>query len=263
MNDLINIILTEQFEMVEKRQNSIEFQKDFEGKRLLNAETSQLYKKYNQLTYQQLAEIIVNSTAIINKMSSIQNCGWEVSELKAQLNNAVSYYQKNLPHEVHIQTGSELAKNIDVNFCIECDITIDNKVYGYSIQNFNQPLCRKCQVWFADVLNYSSATEQAIELYFALKNRGVPAILEKSDGYKTIDIAVPHAKVNIEIDGGHHHYDPKQALSDLKRLLYSFKKGYSTLHIPNSLAKYDLDQTADLITEFLVVSRSQKEKRDK
>ena len=140
-------------------------------------------------------------------------------------------------------------------FCIECDRNIDNRVFDYSTQNFGQPLCIECQGWFKDILNYSSATDEAIGLYFALKRRGVPAKLEKSDGFKTIDIAVPDAKVNIEVDGAHHNFNPHQALSDLKRTFYSFQKGYLTLRIPNSLARYHLDDAAELITEFLVANR--------
>jgi len=144
--------------------------------------------------------------------------------------------------------------------CIECNEVIDARVFNFSIGQYRHPLCRRHQEWFKDILDYSSATDEAIDLYFALKERGVPAKLEKSDGFKTIDIAVPHAKVNIEVDGGHHNYNPKQAMSDLRRTLHSFKRGYSTLRIPNSLAKYDLDQAADLITEFLIESRNRKKK---
>lgn len=145
--------------------------------------------------------------------------------------------------------------------CLQCDKNIEPKVFTYSTQNFGHPLCRHCQDWFRDILDYSSATDEAINLYFALKQRGVPAHLEKSDGFKTIDIAVPHAKVNIEVDGGHHNYNSRQALSDLQRTLYSYKKGYSTLRIPNSLAKQDLDKAADLITEYLIESRDRKKKK--
>ena len=145
--------------------------------------------------------------------------------------------------------------------CLECTGFIDDRVFDYSTKNMGFPLCRKCQIWFKEIMYNSTATEESIDLYFALKQRGVPAQLEKSDGFKTIDIAVPHAKVNIEVDGGHHNYSAKQAMSDLQRTLHSFKKGYSTLRIPNSLAKTDLDQAADLITEFLIVSRDKKKKR--
>lgn len=145
--------------------------------------------------------------------------------------------------------------------CIECDVKIDLRVFKYSIDNYSHPLCRNCQEWFKDILEYSTATDYAINLYFSLKDRGVPATLEKSDGFKTIDIAVPDAKVNIEVDGLHHSYDGRQALRDLERTLYSFKKGYSTLRIPNVLAEYNLDLVASLITEFLVESRKQKKRR--
>ena len=81
--------------------------------------------------------------------------------------------------------------------------------------------------------------------------RNVPAELEKYDGYKTIDIAVTDAKVNIEVDGAHHNYDHRQALADLQRTYFAFKKGYLTLRIPNSLVKSNLNDTADYITQFL------------
>jgi very-short-patch-repair endonuclease len=138
--------------------------------------------------------------------------------------------------------------------CIQCENEIEDLVYRYSVTNYFHPLCRPCQRWLDSILENSTATDYAIELYFALKIRGVPAELEKADGFKSIDIAVPSVKVNIEVDGLHHNYNGKQALSDLKRTLHSFKKGYSTLRIPNSLAEYDIEQTADLIREFLAVS---------
>lgn len=139
--------------------------------------------------------------------------------------------------------------------CIECEINIDNAIFNHSTEIFGQALCRNCQDWYQGILVYSSATDEAIDLYFALKKRGVPAQLEKNDGFKTIDIAVTDAKVYIEVDGQHHNFNSKQAMSDLKRTYYSFKNGYLTLRIPNSLAKYHLEDTAELITEFLIESR--------
>lgn len=147
------------------------------------------------------------------------------------------------------------------HICLQCETNIDKTVFNYSTKNLGYSLCRKCQDWFRDILNYSTATDEAIKLYFALKERGVPDFLEKSDGHKTIDIAVPHAKVNIEVDGIHHNYSAKQAISDLQRTLYSFKKGYTTLRIPNSLARYNLEQAADLITQYLIESRDKKKAR--
>jgi very-short-patch-repair endonuclease len=80
---------------------------------------------------------------------------------------------------------------------------------------------------------------------------GVPAELEKFDGYKTIDIAVVEAKVNIEVDGMQHKYNSRQALADLKRTYYSFKKGYITLRIPNTLINWNVNETAKYIFDFL------------
>jgi hypothetical protein len=107
--------------------------------------------------------------------------------------------------------------------------------------------------------NFAPASQEARDLFFALKRLGVPAELEKYDGFKRIDIAITDAMVNIEVDGGHHNYDAKQAMTDLKRTIYSFKKGYLTLRIPNSLIRANLEETAMFITEFLNDSLDQLE----
>lgn len=137
-----------------------------------------------------------------------------------------------------------------MNTCLECNAIVDDRVFNYSVNNFGIPLCYDHQHWIKTLP--SQVTNEALELYFELKLRGVPAQLEKFDGNKTIDIAVPQAKVNIEIDGSHHNWQPRQALSDLRRTYHSFKKGYFTFRIPNSLVHNHLEETADLITEMLV-----------
>ena len=98
-----------------------------------------------------------------------------------------------------------------------------------------------------------TTTPEAYMLYRALIRREVPAFLEKWDGHKHIDIAVPEAKFNIEVDGKHHNTNEKQALSDLKRTYWSFKKDYITLRIPNCLVrdKEIIEETADLIVSML------------
>ena len=89
----------------------------------------------------------------------------------------------------------------------------------------------------------------------------MPARLEKWDGYKTIDIAIPECKINIEVDGLQHNFNADQALSDLQRTYYSFLKGYLTLRVPNSLLEENLDDAADYITKFLVAKNKQDWKR--
>lgn len=131
--------------------------------------------------------------------------------------------------------------------CIECNRYIEWDVFNHALENFGAPLCIDHQHWIAN----SGTTPEAFHLYLALKLRGVPAELEKYDGYKTIDIAIPEAKVNIEVDGAHHNLDNRQALADLKRTYHSFLKGYYTLRIPNKLIHWNLDETADYIVGFL------------
>jgi very-short-patch-repair endonuclease len=119
------------------------------------------------------------------------------------------------------------------------------------MEKCNIPLCREHQDWIQFMA--TQTTHEAIRLYFALKVRGVPAEMEKFDGFKHIDIAIPEAKINIEVDGGHHNYNDMQALADLKRTFFSFLKGYYTIRIPNSLVYNEsvLNETADFIVKIL------------
>ncbi|WP_210410146.1 DUF559 domain-containing protein [Leptospira selangorensis] len=146
-------------------------------------------------------------------------------------------------------------------YCNVCKVTISFEVYQFSMDKIGLPLCRNCQSSSSKRKNnILESTLEAKALYNALKARGVPAKLELFDGFKHIDIAIPEAKVNIEVDGGHHNFDKKQALADLKRTYYSFKKGYLTLRIPNSLiTKGNLNETADFIVDFLNESVNQLE----
>lgn len=137
-----------------------------------------------------------------------------------------------------------------MNKCLECNQYLTEGVIEFSINNFGITLCMQHQEWIRNM--QSQTTFETIRLYFALKKRGVPAQMEKFDGYKHIDIAIPEAKVNIEVDGRQHH-DNRQALADLKRTFHSFVKGYFTLRIPNSLVYDDniLEETAQYIVDLL------------
>lgn len=104
-------------------------------------------------------------------------------------------------------------------------------------------------------------TPEARELGRLLKGYGWKVELEKWDGHKHIDIAITEAKVNIEVDGSHHNLSPRQALADLMRTYYSFKKGYVTLRIPNVLVRdaSAIEHTARFIDKFLRESDRQLE----
>ena len=133
--------------------------------------------------------------------------------------------------------------------CRNCHAAINQHVSSDSTNTFGHPLCISCQQDIGNKFNYS--TKETINLYFSLRERGVPAQLEKFDGYKNVDIAVMEARVNIEIDGVHQANNADQALADLQRAFFAFKKGFFTLRIPNILVRQNLSQTADYVTAFL------------
>lgn len=93
-------------------------------------------------------------------------------------------------------------------------------------------------------------TKHEEKLYHALKKLGLNVRSQVYDGFKNIDITIPKYRINIEVDGGQHTFNPRQALADLQREYHSFKKGWFTLHIPNALIDYDLEQVARIIRGF-------------
>lgn len=94
MTDMIKEILSKNADLIDKRKNTISFDKDFEGKRFLNLEISKLYDKKTALSEQELMDIVINSSIIIDKMSKIKNCGWKISDLKDQLESGISSYNE-------------------------------------------------------------------------------------------------------------------------------------------------------------------------
>ena len=141
--------------------------------------------------------------------------------------------------------------------CIECDCPIDGNVRYYSLQYLGYPLCREHQDWIKN----HQATKEAVELYFLLRKNGIPASLEKFDGHKTVDIVIEEAKVHIEVDARYHNHDQHQALSDLERAFHTFKKGYITLRIPNSLMNSKVEETANYIAGFLALNIKKQPKK--
>jgi very-short-patch-repair endonuclease len=99
----------------------------------------------------------------------------------------------------------------------------------------------------------NKVTPEARLLHAELMKLKIPAVLERFDGYKTVDISIPAAKLDIEVDGTHHNTNHKQALSDLKRTYYSLTNGYYTIRIPNSLIQNNLTETIDYITKICAV----------
>jgi hypothetical protein len=138
--------------------------------------------------------------------------------------------------------------------CLHCNSFVDKKVCKHSKTKYGFELCYECQ---QKLILSNKDTIDATRLYLSLKKRSVPAELEKFNGYKTIDIAIVDAKVNIEVEGPHHHPKYKQALTDLKQTLYSFQDGFLTLRIPDVLIKKNLEETANCVTELIMNNKNQ------
>jgi len=94
-------------------------------------------------------------------------------------------------------------------------------------------------------------TSQAKRLHEALNKRDIHTELEFNDGHKHVDIYIPSAKLNLEVDGEYHRTDSGQWFRDLKRDLHSNNEGKSTIHIPNHYVDTHLDELANVIAEVI------------
>jgi len=103
----------------------------------------------------------------------------------------------------------------------------------------------------------SRPTVEERMLQTALEAHGVRVLSHIKDGYKTIDLAIPSAKINIEIDGKQHLTDPRQIISDLSRSHYSDALGYETVHIPNLYIHNDLNKIASALAEAAKIREKQ------
>ena len=92
-------------------------------------------------------------------------------------------------------------------------------------------------------------TAEAMALKEALENHGIQVYTELDDGHKTIDLAIPRAKINVEVDGLQHLTNAKQIVADLSRGYYSHKSGYDTMHIPNEMIRNHLQEISTALAE--------------
>ena len=97
-------------------------------------------------------------------------------------------------------------------------------------------------------------TPQAISLYNALIDRRIHCILEAWDDHKHIDISIPWAKIDIEVDGLQHYTNSEQINSDFLRTYFSIEKDdFDTFHVPNLIIDQHVDKVADALA---IVARS-------
>ncbi len=96
---------------------------------------------------------------------------------------------------------------------------------------------------------FKKSTPEAKSLRAALESHGLRVLSEVGDGHKHIDLAIPSAHINIEVDGMQHLTDPYQILSDLSRSHGSDDLGYATLHVHNEEIRSNLPKIAKAIAD--------------
>jgi len=135
--------------------------------------------------------------------------------------------------------------------CYECGKELSEKQYHFCMYKFGKPACARHQ-------KFLKATPQQKKLYKALQDKGIDCELEKYDGYKSVDLAIPSVKLIIEVDGIHHVKSAKQMDTDIKRTEHSLKKGWHTIRYRNRDIEEDVYGVANTIESLVGKRRSEK-----
>jgi very-short-patch-repair endonuclease len=93
-------------------------------------------------------------------------------------------------------------------------------------------------------------TPQAIRLSDALNKLDIEHVMEYDDGHKSVDIAIPWAKLYLELEGRQHGFNADQMFADSKRDTHSSKEGFYTKRIPNEWVDRDVNGLSLSIARF-------------
>lgn len=99
------------------------------------------------------------------------------------------------------------------------------------------------------IKKYRAPTKEAADLKSEIEKHGVRVLVELHDGHKHIDLTIPKAKLNVEVDGIQHLTNPNQIVTDLSRGYYSHKNGFDTMHIPNEMVRLHLGEISSALAE--------------
>jgi len=135
--------------------------------------------------------------------------------------------------------------------CTQCGLGLQPAVSAYSSNEFGYELCLEHQHWFRNLATSTKLSKEAADLYFALKERGQEVSLQKCDDSKSVDIRLHDARINIQVDGAHHHNDYYQTLDNLRTSHEAFLKGYMTFRLPANLIRNNIDEATDYIADLL------------
>ena len=128
------------------------------------------------------------------------------------------------------------------------------------MDKYGKALCIMHQKTHAYPNEHKKVTPQARRLSRALKDLHVCHELEYYDGYKHVDIAIPSARLFLELDGTQHGFNPKQMIADDERDKYSQNAGWTTKRIPNVWIDKNVNKLANSIA-ILVRKRENERKQ--
>nr|WP_298998991.1 hypothetical protein [uncultured Allomuricauda sp.] len=131
--------------------------------------------------------------------------------------------------------------------CKECGTKITREENEASYDVIGVSLCEKHLKLIKRIILNNNTPLEAIQLFYALKEKGAQPMLEWWDGKKSVDIAFSRVKLNIEIDTQYDLITHEQALKDLEESMHSFKNGFTTIRIPHLTVKYYLEDTVENI----------------
>lgn len=117
---------------------------------------------------------------------------------------------------------------------------------------FSTELCEQHQQRLSRLMKRNNTPLEAIRLYYGLKQAGVSPMLEWWDGTKSVHIAFSRIKLNIEVDTKYEMLSHDEALTALEETMCSFKNGFTTIRIPQSLIKHYLKDTVQNILGIIV-----------
>ncbi len=110
MSISINSIREANRPLFRQRQAEIQFDIDWDGKRILIEKISRFYAK-RLLDKSEILDIIITSSAVIEKMSKLDECQWTTIELYEGLYNSIGYYENSF----RIDLGKVLENEGDRN----------------------------------------------------------------------------------------------------------------------------------------------------
>lgn len=127
--------------------------------------------------------------------------------------------------------------------CIECQKKPSEHELNEALVSYQVPLCTKHKDRIDGLIEKHRTPIEAIQLYYGLKQANVRPMLEWWNGKRSVDIAISRAKLNIIIDTEYDRMTHEEAMHDLEDIMHSFKNGFTTIRIPQTLIQHYLLET--------------------